>query len=69
MNDAQSAKPVRSLSEAEMNDAQSAKPVGSLSEAEVNEVYAEYTADFFDFIISDECHRGGANEEGKGRGI
>jgi hypothetical protein len=28
----------------------------------------EYLPDFFDFIIIDECHRGGASDEGKCRG-
>lgn len=31
--------------------------------------YGEYPPDFFDFIIIDECHRGGANNEGSWRGI
>jgi len=31
--------------------------------------FGEYPADFFDFIIIDECHRGGANDEGTWRGI
>jgi type I restriction enzyme R subunit len=31
--------------------------------------FGEYEADFFDFIIIDECHRGGANNEGNWRGI
>lgn len=31
--------------------------------------YGEYPKDFFDFIIIDECHRGGANDEGNWRGI
>jgi len=31
--------------------------------------YGQYPADFFDFIIIDECHRGGANDEGNWRGI
>jgi len=31
--------------------------------------YGNYPADFFDFIIIDECHRGGANDEGNWRGI
>ncbi len=26
--------------------------------------FGEYPADFFDFIVIDECHRGGANDEG-----
>jgi len=31
--------------------------------------YQLYPADYFDFIIIDECHRGGANNEGNWRGI
>ncbi|HRY36277.1 MAG TPA: DEAD/DEAH box helicase family protein [Candidatus Magasanikbacteria bacterium] len=31
--------------------------------------YGDYPADFFDFIIIDECHRGGANDESNWRGI
>ncbi|MDC0055134.1 DEAD/DEAH box helicase family protein [Pseudomonadota bacterium] len=31
--------------------------------------FGEYEQDFFDFIIIDECHRGGANNEGNWRGI
>jgi type I restriction enzyme R subunit len=31
--------------------------------------FGEYPTDYFDFIIIDECHRGGANDEGTWRGI
>jgi type I restriction enzyme, R subunit len=31
--------------------------------------FGEYPKDFFDFIIIDECHRGGANDEGNWRSI
>ena len=31
--------------------------------------FGEYPADFFDFIVIDECHRGGANDEGQWRAI
>ncbi len=31
--------------------------------------FGEYPSDFFDFIIIDECHRGGANDEGNWRSI
>lgn len=31
--------------------------------------YGQYPPDYFDFIIIDECHRGGANDEGNWRGI
>jgi type I restriction enzyme R subunit len=31
--------------------------------------FGEYPPDFFDFIVIDECHRGGANDEGNWRSI
>lgn len=31
--------------------------------------YKEYPADFFDFIVIDECHRGGANDESEWRAL
>ena len=31
--------------------------------------YGQYPADFFDFIVIDECHRGGANDESNWRAI
>ena len=31
--------------------------------------FGEYPPDFFDFIVVDECHRGGANDESNWRGI
>ena len=31
--------------------------------------FGDYEKDFFDFIIIDECHRGGANDESSWRGI
>ena len=31
--------------------------------------FGDYPSDFFDFIVVDECHRGGANDEGNWRGI
>lgn len=31
--------------------------------------FGDYPEDFFDFIVIDECHRGGANDEGNWRGI
>jgi type I restriction enzyme R subunit len=36
---------------------------------EGNEAFRQYAPDFFDFIIIDECHRGGANAEGSWRAI
>ena len=35
----------------------------------VEAYFGEYPADFFDFIIIDECHRGGANDESSWRAI
>ncbi len=37
--------------------------------AEPFEAFGEYPADYFDFIIIDECHRGGANDESNWRSI
>jgi type I site-specific restriction endonuclease len=37
--------------------------------AEPVEAFGEYPADYFDFIIIDECHRGGANDESNWRSI
>ena len=34
-----------------------------------NAYFGEYPTDFFDFIVIDECHRGGANDEGSWRAI
>lgn len=31
--------------------------------------FGDYPADYFDFIVIDECHRGGANDESNWRGI
>ncbi|MGD0354932.1 MAG: DEAD/DEAH box helicase family protein [Dehalococcoidia bacterium] len=31
--------------------------------------FGQYPPDYFDFVIIDECHRGGANDEGNWRGI
>ncbi len=49
----------------------SADEGASSAEAMVQSVgnFGEYTTDYFDFIIIDECHRGGANDEGNWRGI
>jgi len=40
-----------------------------MSGANDTSYFGEYPPDFFDFIIIDECHRGGANDEGNWRGI
>jgi type I restriction enzyme, R subunit len=38
-------------------------------DGEPSPYFGEYPADFFDFIVIDECHRGGANDEGNWRKI
>ena len=40
-----------------------------ISGPEHSPYFGDYPADFFDFIVIDECHRGGANDEGTWRGI
>jgi type I restriction enzyme R subunit len=40
-----------------------------MSGAEGSPYFGEYPPDFFDFIVIDECHRGGANDEGSWRAI
>ena len=40
-----------------------------MSGADGKPYFGDYPADFFDFIIIDECHRGGANDESNWRGI
>jgi len=40
-----------------------------MSGPENSPYFGDYPADFFDFIVIDECHRGGANDEGSWRGI
>ena len=42
---------------------------GSDAEGNPQENYGQYPKDYFDFIIIDECHRGGANDEGNWRNI
>ncbi len=42
---------------------------GTDAEGQAVPNYGQYPPDFFDFIIIDECHRGGANNEGNWRGI
>ena len=39
------------------------------SPKEIESYFGQYEPDFFDFIIIDECHRGGANDESSWRGI
>lgn len=42
---------------------------GTDAEGKPTPVFGDYPADFFDLIIIDECHRGGANDEGNWRDI
>jgi type I restriction enzyme R subunit len=42
---------------------------GTDSDGNPTPYFGEYPADYFDFIIIDECHRGGANDESNWRGI
>jgi type III restriction protein res subunit len=41
----------------------------SPTNGEINGYFKQYPKDFFDFIIVDECHRGGANDESAWRAI
>jgi type I restriction enzyme, R subunit len=42
---------------------------GPPKEGKPSPYFGEYPSDFFDFIVIDECHRGGANDESNWRGI
>lgn len=42
---------------------------GTDSDGKPAPYFGEYPPDYFDFIVIDECHRGGANDEGNWRGI
>ena len=42
---------------------------GADAQGEPAPYFGDYPPDFFDFIIIDECHRGGANDESNWRGI
>ncbi len=44
-------------------------PSSALAAENTANYFGEYPSDFFDFIIIDECHRGGANDESNWRGI
>jgi type I restriction enzyme, R subunit len=41
----------------------------TIKEETANHYFGDYPPDFFDFIVIDECHRGGANDESNWRGI
>ncbi|MGP8232740.1 MAG: EcoAI/FtnUII family type I restriction enzme subunit R [Methylovirgula sp.] len=42
---------------------------GTGADGEPAPYFGDYPPDFFDFIVIDECHRGGANDESNWRGI
>ncbi len=42
---------------------------GKGNDGKATPYFGEYPRDYFDFIIIDECHRGGANDESNWRGI
>lgn len=42
---------------------------GKDNDGKATPYFGEYPRDYFDFIIIDECHRGGANDESNWRGI
>ena len=42
---------------------------GQSEDGQPSPYFGEYPPDFFDFIVIDECHRGGANDESNWRGI
>ena len=42
---------------------------GSAEDGSPSPYFGEYPPDFFDFIVIDECHRGGANDESNWRAI
>ena len=42
---------------------------GPMKDGHPSPYFGDYPPDFFDFIVIDECHRGGANDESNWRGI
>ncbi|MBZ7932391.1 EcoAI/FtnUII family type I restriction enzme subunit R [Campylobacter molothri] len=49
--------------------ASNSKEQENIEEQQESKFYLQYPKDFFDLIIIDECHRGGANEEGSWRAV
>ncbi|WP_279176886.1 EcoAI/FtnUII family type I restriction enzme subunit R [Campylobacter insulaenigrae] len=49
--------------------ASNSKEQENTNEEQESKFYLQYPKDFFDLIIIDECHRGGANEEGSWAGV
>jgi len=51
------------------NNTKYPEPSAEPSRTPAEGYFGEYPPDYFDFIVIDECHRGGANDEGNWRGI
>lgn len=49
--------------------AANSKEQENIQEEQESKFYLQYPKDFFDLIVIDECHRGGANEEGSWRAV
>jgi type I restriction enzyme R subunit len=47
----------------------SGPPSATIGDGKPSPYFGDYPPDFFDFIVIDECHRGGANDESTWRGI
>jgi len=62
-----STKGTKSVIAEEPHPAMAAEPEVTYQTKDYN--FGQYPKDYFDFIIIDECHRGGANDEGNWRGI
>ena len=59
--------PTKSIEKEESKNLLAAEPHVEYKTPNFN--FGQYPKDYFDFIIIDECHRGGANDEGNWRGI
>ena len=59
--------PSKSIEKEEIENLIAAEP--QVEYETLNYNFGQYPKDYFDFIIIDECHRGGANDEGNWRGI
>ncbi len=66
-NNSEGQRPSQNNSEAVTPLPIAAEPSAEYGTAQFN--FGQYPKDYFDFIIIDECHRGGANDEGNWRGI
>ena len=66
---AQSTQEMKAQSTQEMKAQSTQEMRAERSRSSVKYNFSDYPPDFFDFIIIDECHRGGANDESNWRGI